>query len=66
MWGDHRKCNIKDTIPAHTNLVFNVRFEKTAGEFLKSSSCVNAVESVHVSYSIILQYNNIEMLKLMI
>ena len=36
-----RKRNIEYTIPAHTNLVSNVRFEKTAGEFLISSSYDN-------------------------
>ena len=38
---DLRKRNIEYTIPAHTNLVSNVRFEKTAGEFLISSSYDN-------------------------
>ncbi len=33
-----RKRNIEYTIPAHTKLVSNVRFEKNTGEYLVSSS----------------------------
>eukprot|EP00088_Acartia_fossae_P004613 TRINITY_DN1198_c0_g1_i1.p1 TRINITY_DN1198_c0_g1~~TRINITY_DN1198_c0_g1_i1.p1 ORF type:complete len:496 (-),score=101.29 TRINITY_DN1198_c0_g1_i1:97-1584(-) len=35
---DLRKRNIEYTIPAHTKLVSNVRFEKNSGEYLVSSS----------------------------
>jgi len=35
---DMRKRNIEYTIPAHTKLVSNVRFEKNTGEYLVSSS----------------------------
>jgi len=38
---DLRKRNIEYTIPAHTNLVSNVKFEKNNGEFLLSSSYDN-------------------------
>ena len=33
-----RKRNIEYTIPAHTKLVSNVRFEKNTGDYLVSSS----------------------------
>ena len=41
---DLRKRNIEYTIPAHTNLVSNVKFEKTNGDFLISSSYDNTAK----------------------
>ena len=38
---DLRKRNIEYTIPAHTNLVSNVKFERSSGEYLISSSYDN-------------------------
>jgi len=38
---DLRKRNIEYTIPAHTNLVSNVKFEHSSGEYLISSSYDN-------------------------
>jgi len=38
---DLRKRNIEYTIPAHTNLVSNVKFEQTNGDYLISSSYDN-------------------------
>jgi WD40 repeat protein len=38
---DLRKRNIEYTIPAHTNLVSNVKFEPNSGEYLISSSYDN-------------------------
>jgi len=41
---DLRKRNIEYTIPSHTNLVSNVKFEKSSGEFLISSSYDNTAK----------------------
>ena len=41
---DLRKRNIEYTIPAHTNLVSNVKFERSSGEYLISSGYDNTAK----------------------